>query len=41
LGNPLKKLETRRLPSSYGRFHETPLRVEVRPEAQVIDLDVK
>jgi hypothetical protein len=30
-----------RVPPSYGRINETPLRVEVRPEAQVIDLDVK
>src|SRR5262249_35293933 len=30
-----------RVPSSYGRFNDTPLRIEVRPEAQVIDLEVK
>jgi hypothetical protein len=30
-----------RVPPSYGSFNDTPLRVEVRPEAQVIDLDVK
>jgi hypothetical protein len=29
------------LPPAYGRFAETPLRVEVEPGSQVIDLDVK
>jgi len=30
-----------RVPPRYGHFNKTPLRVEVRPEAQVIDLEVK
>jgi hypothetical protein len=30
-----------RVPSSYSGPKETPLRVEVRPGAQVIDLEVK
>jgi hypothetical protein len=30
-----------RVPPSYGRFNETPLRAEVHPGSQVIDLDVK
>jgi hypothetical protein len=30
-----------RVPPRYGRINETPLRVEVRPETQVIDFDVK
>ena len=30
-----------RIPSSYGRINETPLRAEVRPGEQVIDLEVK
>jgi len=30
-----------RVPPRYGRFNETPLRVDVQPGAQVIDLEVK
>jgi hypothetical protein len=30
-----------RVPPRYGRFNETPLRVEVQPGPQVIDLEVK
>src|SRR5262249_40069575 len=30
-----------RLPSSYSRFNETPLRIEVRPGLQVLDFEVK
>jgi hypothetical protein len=33
--------EASRLPSRYGSFNETPLRHEVRPGEQVIDLEVK
>ena len=36
-----KAKDAPRLPPRYGNFSETPLRVEVRPEPQVIDLDVK
>jgi hypothetical protein len=30
-----------RVPPRYGRFNETPLRVEVHPGPQVIDLEVE
>jgi hypothetical protein len=33
--------EPSRIPSSYGSFNDTPLRIEVRPGPQVIDLEVK
>jgi hypothetical protein len=31
----------RHVPPQYGRFNETPLRVEVQPGPQVIDLDIQ
>jgi len=34
-------LASPRVPPSYGRPNETPVRVEVRPGSQVIDLEVK
>jgi hypothetical protein len=42
-GMPLQKAASvsARVPPSYGRPHETPLRVEVHPGQQVIDLEVK
>jgi hypothetical protein len=36
-----KRPEEQRVPPRYGHFNETPLRVEVHPGPQVIDLDVK
>jgi len=36
-----KRPQEQQVPPSYGRFNETPLRIEVRPGAQVIDLEVK
>ncbi len=33
--------EQPRVPLNYGRFNETPLRVEVRPGTQIIDLEVE
>src|SRR5262245_52830770 len=38
---PKAASDTPRVPPSYGRINETPLRVEVNPGPQVIDLDVK
>jgi hypothetical protein len=37
----LKRLKLSRVPRSWGRFDATPLRTEVRPGQQVIDLEVK
>jgi hypothetical protein len=36
-----KRLQEQQIPPHYGKFNETPLRVEVQPGAQVIDLEVK
>jgi hypothetical protein len=36
-----KRPEAPRVPPRYGRFDETPLRVEVHPGPQVIDFEVK
>jgi hypothetical protein len=33
--------ETPQVPPHYGRFNKTPLRVEVQPGPQVVDLEVK
>jgi hypothetical protein len=38
---PNREADALRVPPSYGRFNETPLRVEVQPGPQVIDLEVK
>jgi hypothetical protein len=43
--DPLAKPETPakewRVPPRYGSFNETPLRVEVHPDPQIIDFDIK
>jgi hypothetical protein len=39
--NDAKRPKEQRVPPRYGRFDETPLRVEVQPGPQVIDLEVK
>jgi hypothetical protein len=39
--NKEARSSSRRVPPSYGHPNETPLRVEVRPGSQVIDLEIK
>jgi len=40
LANPETPMEKRRMPPSYGRINETPLRAEIRPGPQTLDFDL-